>query len=107
MKILNVAHGSLYSFGAYGAAIAVGIYFDRGLPAAGGFLLLVLAAMAIGLVLGLILERGLLRLVYGQRRVIIVLVTYAAFLILEDIAPPDLGRDLLSPPISRSALPAR
>ncbi|HUZ31409.1 MAG TPA: branched-chain amino acid ABC transporter permease [Xanthobacteraceae bacterium] len=84
MKILNVAHGSFYTFGAYGSAIAVGIYFDRGLPAAGGFLLMVLTAMAIGLVLGLILERGLLRLVYGKDEIIIVLVTYAAFLILED-----------------------
>jgi branched-chain amino acid transport system permease protein len=85
MRILNVTHGSFYAFGAYGAAIAVGIYFDRGFPAAGGFLLMVLVAMAIGLVLGLILERGLLRLFYGKDEVIVVLVTYAAFLILEDV----------------------
>jgi branched-chain amino acid transport system permease protein len=41
--------------------------------------------MAIGFVLGLVLERGILRLVYGKDEVIIVLVTYAAFLILEDV----------------------
>jgi branched-chain amino acid transport system permease protein len=85
MKILNVTHGSFYAFGAYGAAIAVSVYFDRGFPAAGGFLLMVLVAMAIGLVLGLIIERGLLRLVYGKDEVVVVLVTYAAFLILEDV----------------------
>ena len=85
MRILNVTHGSFYAFGAYGAAFAVGIYFDRGLPAAGGFLLMVLVAMAIGLVLGIILERGILRLVYGKDQVVVVLVTYAAFLILEDV----------------------
>jgi branched-chain amino acid transport system permease protein len=85
MKILNVTHGSFYAFGAYGAAVAVGVYFDRGLPAAGGFLLMVLVAAAVGLVLGLILERGLLRLVYGKDEIIAVLVTYAAFLILEDV----------------------
>jgi branched-chain amino acid transport system permease protein len=85
MKILNVAHGSFYTFGAYGAATAVGIYFESGLPAAGGFLLMVLAAMAIGLVLGLILERGIMRFVYGRDEVVMVLVTYAAFLILEDV----------------------
>jgi len=85
MKILNVTHGSFYAFGAYGAAIAVGIYFDAGLPAAGGFLLMILVAMAIGLVLGLVLERGLLRLVYGKDEIVVVLVTYAAFLILEDV----------------------
>src|SRR5271169_3018985 len=66
MKILNVAHGAFYTFGAYGAATAVGIYFDQGLPDAGGFLLMVLSAMAIGLVLGLVLERGIMRLVYGK-----------------------------------------
>ena len=85
MKILNVAHGSFYTFGAYGAATAVGIYFDRGLPDAGGFLLMILFAMAIGLVLGLILERGIMRFVYGKDEVVMVLVTYAVFLILEDV----------------------
>ena len=38
-----------------------------------------------GLVLGLMLERGVLRLVYGRDEVLMVLVTYAAFLILEDV----------------------
>jgi branched-chain amino acid transport system permease protein len=85
MKILNVAHGSFYAFGAYGAAIAVGMYFNQGWPAAGGFLLMLLVAMAIGFVLGLIIERGLLRLVYGKDEIIVVLVTYATFLILEDV----------------------
>jgi branched-chain amino acid transport system permease protein len=42
-------------------------------------------AMILGLMLGLILERGLLRLVYGRDEVVMVLVTYAAFLILEDV----------------------
>src|SRR6201996_207916 len=85
MKILNVTHGSFYAFGAYGAATAAGIWFDRGLPDAGGFLFMVLMAMAIGLVLGMVLERGILRLVYGRDEVVVVLVTYAAFLILEDV----------------------
>lgn len=84
MRILNVAHGSFYAYGAYGAAVAVGVYFDAGLPAAGGFLLMVLVAMAVGLVLGLIIERGVLRRIYGRDEVIVVLVTYAVFLILED-----------------------
>jgi branched-chain amino acid transport system permease protein len=85
MKILNVAHGSFYAFGAYAAATAVGIYFDKDWPVAGGFLAMALAAMAIGLVMGLILERGILRFVYGKDEVVIVLVTYAVFLILEDV----------------------
>src|SRR5215831_112832 len=85
MKILNVAHGAFYAFGAYGAATAVGLYFDRGLPVAGGFLVMVLAGMALGLIIGTVLERGVLRLVYGKDEVITVLVTYAVFLILEDV----------------------
>jgi branched-chain amino acid transport system permease protein len=85
MKILNVAHGSFYAFGAYGAAMAIGMWFDRGLPDAGGFLFMVLVAMMIGLVIGIVLERGILRFVYGKDEIIIVLVTYAVFLILEDV----------------------
>lgn len=85
MKILNVTHGAFYAFGAYGAATAIGLYFDRGWPVAGGFLLIVLVAMAIGLLLGIVLERGILRLVYGRDEVVVVLVTYAVFLILEDV----------------------
>src|ERR1051326_3516914 len=71
MKILNVAHGAFYAFGAYGAATTVGIYFDQGLPVAGGFLLMVLAGMAMGLLIGIVLERGVLRLVYGKDEVIV------------------------------------
>src|SRR5262249_14658635 len=85
MKILNVTHGSFYAFGAYGAATAVGIYANSNLPAALGFLFMITLAMAIGMVMGLVLERGLLRLVYGRDEVVVVLVTYAAFLILEDV----------------------
>src|SRR5262249_5388902 len=85
MKILNVAHGSFFTFGAYGAARAVGIYFNRGLPEAGGYLLVVLLAVTLGFVLGLILERGIMRWVYGRDEVVMALVTYAAFLILEDV----------------------
>ena len=52
---------------------------------AGSFLLLALAALAVGVVLGLVLERGLLRFVYGRDDILVVLVTYAAFLILENL----------------------
>jgi branched-chain amino acid transport system permease protein len=85
MKILNVAHGAFYAFGAYGAATLVGLYFEAGLPVAGAFAAMLLAAVLIGVVLGGILERGLLRRVYGRDEVIVLLVTYAVFLILEDV----------------------
>ena len=85
MKILNVTHGSFYAFGAYGAATAVGIYVERGLPDAAGFLLMIAFAMAIGAVIGFVLECGILRIVYGRDEIVIVLVTYAVFLVLEDV----------------------
>jgi len=85
MKVLNVAHGGFYSMGAYAAAWSVGIYFDAGLPPAGSFLLLALSAVVVGLALGLLLERALLRFFYGRDEVLIVLVTYAVFLILENL----------------------
>ncbi|MGB0085858.1 MAG: branched-chain amino acid ABC transporter permease [Rhodomicrobiaceae bacterium] len=83
MKILNVAHGGCYAFGAYSAATAVGIYFDHGLPVALGFLLMALSAVLVGALIGVMLERGLLRHFYDRDEITIVLVTYAASLILE------------------------
>lgn len=84
MNILNVAHGSLYAFGAYVAASMVGAYFAAGYPAAGSYAVLLLSSVVVGVPLGLLLERGLLRFMYGRDEVIIVLVTFAAFLMLED-----------------------
>ncbi len=85
MKILNVTHGSFYAFGAVGAATAAGIWYEHGLPDAGGMLFMALLAIAIGFILGLVLDRGILRFVYGRDEVVVVLVTYAVFLILEDV----------------------
>ncbi len=84
MGILNIAHGSFYAFGAYAAASMIGAYYAGGYPAAGGFAILLVASIVVGVPLGLLLERGLLRFMYGQDEVILVLVTFAAFLMLED-----------------------
>lgn len=84
MKILNLAHGSLYAVGAYTAASAVTWYFGAGYPAGGGYLLLAAGALVAGAVTGLAIERGVLRLMYGRDEVVMVLVTYGVLLILED-----------------------
>jgi len=94
MQILNVTHGSMYAFGAYTAATMVGWWFDNDLPEFGSFAVLVFAALVVGLVLGPIIERGLLRYMYGKDEVIIVLVTYATFLILEDVLLLIWGTDM-------------
>jgi branched-chain amino acid transport system permease protein len=85
MKILNIAHGSFYALGAYTAASAVGAYFAGNYPAAGSFVLLIAAGVAVGTTIGLLVERGLLRPMYGRDEIVLVLVTYAAFLVFEDL----------------------
>jgi branched-chain amino acid transport system permease protein len=84
MKILNIAHGSLYALGAYTAATLAGAWLAAGLPAAGSYAMLALAAVLVGVVMGPLLERGLLKWMYGKDEVVLLLITYAAFLILED-----------------------
>jgi len=87
LNILNMAHGSLYAMGAYATASAVGAYFSYGGDSFefGSYLVMVIAAMVVAIVIGPLLERGLLRHFYGRDHVILVLVTYGVFLILEDL----------------------
>jgi len=85
MRILNVAHGSLYALGAYAACSLAGAWLAYGLPPAGSFAMLLLAAVLVGCVVGPLLERCLLQWMYGKDEVVLVLITYAVFLILEDV----------------------
>jgi branched-chain amino acid transport system permease protein len=84
MKILNIAHGSLYALGAYSAASLAGYWLNQGHAPLGSYAVLVLAAILVGLIAGSLIERGLLRFLYGKDEIVLVLVTYALFLILED-----------------------
>ena len=84
MRILNMAHGSLYALGAYAAASLVGWWVRGGHPPFGTYAMLILAAVLVGIVVGPLIERGLLRFTYGKDEVVLVLVTYALFLVLED-----------------------
>jgi branched-chain amino acid transport system permease protein len=84
MRILNMAHGSLYALGAYTAASLAGAWLRAGYPPLGSYAVLVLSAVLVGVVVGPLIERGLLRFCYGRDEVVLVLVTYALFLILED-----------------------
>ncbi|MDJ0948858.1 MAG: branched-chain amino acid ABC transporter permease [Alphaproteobacteria bacterium] len=87
LNILNLAHGSLYAVGAYTTASAVGAYFafgGDGFPI-GSYAVMIIAAVLVAIVIGPLLERGLLRHFYGRDEVLAVLVTYGVFLILEDV----------------------
>ena len=85
MKILNVAHGAFYAWGAYAAAWSITLAGELGYPDWSGFILIFIAAIAVGLVLGVIIERLVLSRMYERDEVIIVLATFGLFLILEDI----------------------
>lgn len=85
MGILNVAHGALFAIGAYVSATVVSYYFSTGLPPILSLVAMLLGAVAVAVVLGPVLERGVLRLFYGRDEIVLLLVTYALFLVLEDL----------------------
>ena len=83
LRVLNVAHGSLYAIGAYAAA-SLGLFAAaRGLPVWASLPLLVVAAALVGCLLGPPIERLLRRMQDGEP-VLQLLVTFALFMILED-----------------------
>jgi branched-chain amino acid transport system permease protein len=85
LKILNIAHGSFYALGAYLAATAVTFVAARGFSPILGFVVMLVSVAIIAALIGLLLERGLLKMFYGRDEVVLLLVTYAVFLMLEDI----------------------
>jgi branched-chain amino acid transport system permease protein len=85
LKILNIAHGSFYALGAYAAASFVGWFAATGLPPPFSLVALLVAAVTVAVIVAPLVERGLLRAFYGRDEVLLVLVTYALFLILEDV----------------------
>ena len=93
MKILNVAHGSFYAWGAYTAAFFIGKFSDMGTPDAFGFLIILAAAISVGLLLGYAIEQLILKHMYHRDEVLIVLATFGLFLVLEDIILIAFGTD--------------
>jgi branched-chain amino acid transport system permease protein len=85
LKILNVAHGSFYALGAYAAASLVGWFASMQLAPELSIVAMLLAAVAVSALVAPLCERGLLRVFYGRDEVLLVLVTFALFLILEDV----------------------
>jgi branched-chain amino acid transport system permease protein len=85
LKILNIAHGSFYAVGAYAGASLVAWLVSMKFSPALSVVALVLAAAGVAALLAPLTERGLLRMFYQRDEVLLVLVTYALFLILEDV----------------------
>ncbi len=108
MRIINLAHGNLYAFGAYVSAWAVGgvtMLATGAGPAAGGpstaLLLVVLPAGAVAAAaVGAVLEPTLLRRFYRRAEEYQLLVTFGLLMIIDDVI-----RFVWGPyPLSASAL---
>jgi len=85
MGIVNVAHGALYAFGGY-AACSLSLQVMQNAPST--FLLLLVlpvAALLVGLVVGTAIETGLLRRIQGRDPAQQLLMTFAGFMVLEDV----------------------
>jgi branched-chain amino acid transport system permease protein len=85
MKIVNVTHGSFYALGAYAAASLTGAWLAEGYPAELSYLVLLAGAVLVTLVVAPLIERGILKFMYARDEVVILLITYALFLVLEDV----------------------
>ena len=83
MRIINLAHGNLYAFGAYVTAWTVGMVLGS-VPNAALYVLLPVGAVAAA-ALGAVLEPTLLRPLYRRAEEYQLLITFGLLLILEDV----------------------
>jgi branched-chain amino acid transport system permease protein len=93
LRIINVAHGSFYAYGAFGVTTLAG--------AAGGgrfWLALLMVPLAVA-ALGAAVEVTVLRRVYGRDHLAQLVVTYALFLVFADIALRLWGSQARSVPV--------
>ena len=85
LRILNVAHGGLYAFGAFTAtSLALWLLGTDANPYL-TYLMLLLAPVIVGLIAGPLIERVFLQRVYGRAEAIQLLLTFSIFLILDDL----------------------
>jgi branched-subunit amino acid ABC-type transport system permease component len=92
LGVINFAHGSLFMVGAY---LAYTFYGQLGLPF---WLSILLSLLGVGL-LGLVMERGFLRHIYGIDEAYQLLLTFGFILILDDAVKIIWGGVFRIPPI--------
>ncbi len=80
MRLINIAHGSFYMYGAFGVATLAG--------AASGlrFWAAVLASAVMVALLGVVAEAGIMRRIYDKEHLTQLIATFGLFLILADLA---------------------
>src|SRR6266566_4825323 len=104
MRIVNLAHGSLYAVGAYVTAWLVGLGIARGVPLGWLFVMLPCGALAVAPI-GVVIEPLLLRPFYTRAEEYQLLVTFGLLQILEDLMRLVWGGAPLSADTLMDALP--
>jgi branched-chain amino acid transport system permease protein len=85
LKVLNVAHGSFYSMGAY-TAVTLGVWSaGNGMSPHLSLPLLFVAPTMVAMLFGPLVERGFLRWTYDKPEALQILVTFGLFLVFEDL----------------------
>ena len=107
MRIVNMAHGNLYAFGAYVAAWTVGLVAGR-LPDVNPVVLfvLLLAGALAAAAAGAVLEPTLLRPLYKRAEEYQLLMTFGLLLVLEDVMRLLWGPHPLTASVVADALPS-
>ena len=85
LRILNIAHGSFYAIGAYSTASVGAAVFAAGVSPWLGLPLMILASVLVGVLVGGPVEKFLLSRIYEMDQVLQILLTFAVFMILEDV----------------------
>ncbi|MGE5047458.1 MAG: branched-chain amino acid ABC transporter permease [Deltaproteobacteria bacterium] len=91
LRVINMAHGSLYMIGAFVAATVI----ER-VGGAGSFWLALVAAPLAVAAVGAVIEVGVLRRIYRAEHVVQLLATYALILIIEDVVKMGWGAEYRS-----------
>lgn len=91
LRVINLAHGSLFMLGAYAAFLVV--------RSSGSLWLALPVAMLAGVGLGLLLERFLFRHFYNREHLDQVLLTFALILLFEECRSLVVGNDFYSVPV--------
>src|SRR5574341_2135181 len=99
LRVINMAHGSLYMVGAF---IAASVIQQVG-GGASFWLALVAAPLAVGLI-GAVIEFGVLRRIYQAEHVVQLLATYALILIFDDLVKMTWGAEYKSVSIPAALL---
>jgi len=94
MGIINLAHGSLFMIGAYTAFLVARQW--------GSVWLALPVGMVGGILLGVLLERGLFRFFYAREHLDQVLLTFALILLFEEGRSLLVGNDFYSVPVPRA-----